>query len=147
MCSNMKSPPFLVLDETTGSVRNVSPTRQHNPATGTGPGRTFPSASDEPICSHALGIEGQWRHPSRGDDVSLRWRPSFARSSGGSSGWGFPALEEPGTCLGRTNVEYSPKSRSGPELGGDHLQQGRTPGGAEGVQAGQSNQEWRYELL
>ena len=31
----MKSPPFLVLDETTGSVRNVSPTRQHNPATGT----------------------------------------------------------------------------------------------------------------
>ena len=32
----MKSPPFRVLlDESTGSVRNVSPTRQHNPATGT----------------------------------------------------------------------------------------------------------------
>ena len=31
----MKSPPFRVLDESTGSVRNVSPTRQLNPATGT----------------------------------------------------------------------------------------------------------------
>ena len=30
----MKSPPFRVLDESTGSVRNVSPTRQLNPATG-----------------------------------------------------------------------------------------------------------------
>ena len=28
-------PPFRVLDESTGSVRNVSPTRQLNPATGT----------------------------------------------------------------------------------------------------------------
>ena len=31
----MKNPPFRVLDESTGSVRNVSPTRQLNPATGT----------------------------------------------------------------------------------------------------------------
>ena len=28
-------PPFRVLDESAGSVRNVSPTRQLNPATGT----------------------------------------------------------------------------------------------------------------
>ncbi|CAL1158681.1 unnamed protein product [Cladocopium goreaui] len=31
----MKNPPVCVLDESTGGVRNVSPTRQLNPATGT----------------------------------------------------------------------------------------------------------------
>jgi hypothetical protein len=31
----MKNPPVRVLDESTGGVRNVSPTRQLNPATGT----------------------------------------------------------------------------------------------------------------
>ena len=31
----IKSPPFQVVDESTGNVRCVSPTRRHNPATGT----------------------------------------------------------------------------------------------------------------